>query len=146
MEIAEPSGETALKPKLKRRMNRKMIALAAAALFVAATAPAAHAQAAPANVAGSWQVSMQGQSAAVSQTLSIEQKGGAISGTIRAQHGNPAEVRGRVTGKNIAFTVKRETPDGEVTQQFAGTVSANSIAGTVTQGQFHVNWTAARAK
>ena len=128
-------------------MKRKMIALAAAALFVAATAPAARAQAEPAaNVAGAWRVSMPGQSAAVSQTLSIEQKGGAITGTIRAPQGNAAQVRGTVTGKNIAFTVKRRTPDGEVTQQFAGTVNGNSIAGTVTQGQFHVNWTAARAK
>ena len=127
-------------------MKRRVIALAAAALFVAASAAAAGAQAGPANVAGAWRVSMQGQSAAVGQILSIEQKGGAISGTIRAQQGNAAQVRGTVTGKNIAFTVKRQTPDGEVTQQFVGTVNANSIAGTVTQGQFHVNWTAARAK
>lgn len=127
-------------------MKRKMVALAVAALFVAAIAPAARTQAEPANVAGSWQVSMRGQSAAVSQTLSIEQKGGAITGTIRTQQGTAAPVRGMVTGKNIAFTVKRQTPDGEVTQQFAGTVNANSITGTVTQGQFHVDWTAARAK
>ena len=127
-------------------MKRGVIALAAAALFVAASAVAAGAQAGPANVAGAWRVSMQGQSAAVGQILSIEQKGGAISGTIRAQQGNAAQVRGTVTGKNITFTVKRQTPDGEVTQQFVGTVNANSIAGTVTQGQFHVNWTAARAK
>jgi len=127
-------------------MKRKMIALAGVALFIAATAPAARAQAEPANVGGAWQVRMQGQSAAVSQTLSIQQKGGAITGTIRAQQGNAAQVQGTVTGKNISFTVKRQTPEGEVTQQFAGTVNANSIAGTVTQGQFHVNWTAARAK
>jgi hypothetical protein len=123
-----------------------MIALAAVILLIAATAQTARAQAEPANVAGAWQVHMQGQSAAVSQILSIQQKGDAITGTIRAQQGNAAQVRGTVTGKNIAFTVKRQTPDGEVTQQFAGTVNANSIAGTVTQGQFHVNWTAARAK
>ena|ERR1700719_1198827 len=127
-------------------MKRKMIALAALALFIAATAPAARAQAEPANVGGAWQVRMQGQSAAVSQTLSIRQKGGAITGTIRAQQGNAAQVQGTVTGKNISFTVKRQTPDGEVTQQFAGTVNADSIAGTVTQGRFQVNWTAARAK
>jgi hypothetical protein len=127
-------------------MRRKMIALAAAAFFIAATAPAARPQAEPAKVGGAWQVRMQGQSAAVSQTLSIQQKGGAISGTLKAQQGNAAQVQGTVTGQNIAFTVKRQTPDGEVTQQFAGTVNANSIAGTVTQGQFHVNWTAARAK
>src|SRR5580765_5727514 len=127
-------------------MKRKMIALAALALFIAATAPAARAQAQPVNVGGAWQVRMQGQSAAVSHTLSIQQKGGAITGTLRAQQGNAAQVQGTVTGKNISFTVKRQTPEGEVTQQFAGTVNANSIAGTVTQGQFHVNWTAARAK
>jgi hypothetical protein len=127
-------------------MKRKMIALVAAALLAAAPAPAARAQAEPANVAGAWQLSMQGQSAAVSQTLAIDQKGGAITGTIKAQQGEAAQIRGTVTGKNIAFTVKRRTPDGEVTQQFAGTVNGNSIAGTVTQGQFHVNWTATRAK
>jgi hypothetical protein len=127
-------------------MKRKMIALAAVALSIAAAAPAARAQAEPAKVGGAWQVRMQGQSAAVSQTLSIQQKGGAITGTLKAQQGNAAQVQGTVTGQNIAFTVKRQTPDGEVTQQFAGTVNANSIAGTVTQGQFHVNWTAARAK
>jgi hypothetical protein len=125
-------------------MMRKILALVAA--FVAAVAPAVQAQGERANVAGAWQVSMQGQSAAVSQTLAIEQKGGAITGTIKPQRGDAAQIRGTVTGKNIAFTVKRQTPDGEVTQQFAGTVSGNSIAGTVTQGQFHVNWTAARAK
>jgi len=126
-------------------MKRKWIALAAAALFIP-TAPGTRAQAKPANVAGSWQVSMQGQSDTVSQTLSIEQKGSAIMGTIRTQQGNAAQVRGTVTKKNIAFTVKRQTPDGEVTQQFAGSVNANSISGTVTQGQFHVDWTAVRAK
>jgi hypothetical protein len=127
-------------------MKPKMIALVAAVLFIAATALASRAQAKPANVAGTWQVRMQGQSAAVSQTLAIEQKAGAITGTIKAQQGSATQVLGTVTGKNIVFTVKRQTPDGEVTQQFAGTVDGGSIAGTVTQGQFHVTWTAARAK
>jgi hypothetical protein len=51
-----------------------------------------------------------------------------------------------VNGTAITFTVKRQTPDGDVNQQFAGTVNGDAISGTVTQGQFHVNWTAARAK
>jgi hypothetical protein len=127
-------------------MKLTTMVVAAAALLLAAAAPAVRAQGGPANVAGAWQVSMQGQSAAVSQTLAIEQKGGAITGTIKPQQGNAAQIQGTVTGSNIAFTVKRQTPNGEVTQQFAGKVSGNSIAGTVTQGQFHVNWTAARAK
>jgi hypothetical protein len=127
-------------------MRRTIMALVTAALLCVATAPAALAQAEAANVAGSWQVSMRGQSAAVSQTLAIEQKGSAITGTIKTQRGDATQIQGTVTGKNIAFTVKRQTPDGEVTQQFAGVVNGNSIAGTVTQGQFHVNWIAARTK
>lgn len=127
-------------------MKPNIIAIAAAALLGAVSAPAARAQAGPANVAGAWQVSMRGQSAAVSQTLAIEQKGGTITGTIKPQKGDATQIRGTVTGKNIAFTVKRQTPDGEVTQEFAGVVTGNAIIGTVTQGQFHVNWTAARAK
>jgi hypothetical protein len=122
---------------------KRLTALVAATIALAA--PAVRTQTKPANVAGIWQVSMQGESAAVTQTLAIEQKAGAITGTLTARQGDAVQVRGTVTGKNIAFTVKRRTPDGEVTQQFTGTVNDDSIAGTVTQGQFHVNWTAAHA-
>jgi hypothetical protein len=80
------------------------------------------------------------------QALSIVQKGGTISGTLKAPQGGPVAIHGTVSGTTIAFTVKRQTPDGDVTQQFAGTVNGDAISGTVTQGEFHVNWTAGRAK
>ena len=127
-------------------MTRHLTTLAAFALLMVQPGAPAQAQTKPASVAGAWHVSMQGQSAAVMQTLAIEQKGGTINGTLKAPQGSAVAIHGTVNGTNIAFSVKRQTPDGDVTQQFAGTVTGDSIAGTVTQGQFHVGWTAARSK
>jgi hypothetical protein len=129
-------------------MTRHVITLAALALLLVRSSAPAQAQTKPASVGGAWQVSMQGQGKgpAVMQTLAIEQKGGAISGTLKAPQGNAVPIRGTVKGANIAFSLKRQTPDGDVTQEFAGTVSGDSITGTVTQGQFQVGWTAARSK
>jgi hypothetical protein len=107
----------------------------------------AQAQAAkPVSVQGAWQVSMDGQGGAVKQTLALQQKGGVISGTLKAPQGNAVPVGGTVSGQNVSFSVKRHTTDGDVTQEFVGTVSGDSIKGTVTQGQFHVGWTAERSK
>lgn len=128
-------------------MARYLIALAAFMALAAHTAPAlAQAPAKPAVVRGSWQVSMKGQAAAVFQTLALQQTGGTISGTLKAPQGNAVPVQGTITGQNISFSVKRHTPDGDVTQQFAGTINGDSIKGTVTQGQYHVDWTAERSK
>ena len=128
-------------------MARYLIALAAFVGLAVNTAPAqAQTQAKPAVVRGSWQVSMKGQAAAVFQTLALQQTGNTISGTLKAPQGNAVPVQGAITGQNISFSVKRHTPDGDVTQQFAGTISGDSIKGTVTQGQFHVDWTAERSK
>ena len=125
-----------------------IIALASFALLIAPPAAPAQAQTKTATVSGAWQVSMQGQSAgaAVKQTLAIEQKGGAISGTLKAPQGSAVPIRGTVKGASIAFSLKRQTPDGDVTQNFAGTVTGDSITGTVTQGQFQIGWTAVRSK
>ena len=130
-------------------MTRYLITIAALALLMVPPGAPAHAQTKPASVGGAWQVSMEGQghTTAVLQTLAIvQQKSGAINGTLKAPQGNAVPIHGTVKGTNIAFSLKRQTPDGDVTQEFAGTVTGDSITGTVTQGEFHVGWTAARSK
>ena len=128
-------------------MAKYVIALAALMTFATGGALGqSQTQAKPAVVRGAWQLSMQGHGTAVLQTLALQQTGSTINGTLQAPQGNAVPVQGTVTGQNISFSVKRHTPDGDVTQQFAGTVSGDSIKGTVTQGQFHVDWTAARSK
>ena len=134
---------------MRIQMIRHAITLAALALLLVRPATPAHAQTKPASVGGSWQVSMEGQGngPAVKQTLAIvEQRAARSVGRSRRPRATRFTFHGTVKGANIAFSLIRKTPDGDVTQQFAGTVAGDSITGTVTQGQFHVGWMAARSK
>jgi hypothetical protein len=127
-------------------MRKRVIALAGAALFVMALGVLARAQDKPANVAGAWDLSMPGRDGAMNtQAMTIEQNGGAIKGTIKGQRGE-VPLEGSVKGNDITFTVKRTTPNGEVTQEYKGTLDGGAMKGTATTGDRSVNWTAAHGK
>jgi hypothetical protein len=98
-----------------------------------------------AKVAGSWEMSMQGPQGAVTQTLTIQQDGNKITGTLKGTRGD-APLEGTLDGNNISFSVKRTTPNGDVTQEYTGTVSGDSISGTVKMGQNDRPWTAKPTK
>jgi hypothetical protein len=97
------------------------------------------------NVAGSWQFSVETPRGTVAQTLTIQQDGGKIKGTMKGARGE-APLEGAVDGNKINFTVKRETPNGTFTLEYAGTVEGDSMAGTVHSERFDGKWTAARSK
>ena len=99
----------------------------------------------PANVAGAWQFSVETPRGTMAQTLTIQQDGGAIKGTMKGERGE-APLEGTVDGKKINFTVKRETPNGTFTLEYAGTVDGDSKAGTVHSERFDGKWTASRPK
>jgi hypothetical protein len=126
-------------------MKRKVIALASAAQFLLTLSVIARAQDKAGNVAGSWQLTMQGRNGEVTQPMTIEQKGGTITGSIKAQNGEAA-LTGTVDGKTITFTTKRQGPNGEITQEFKGTVDGDSIKGTVATGQRSGEFSATRSK
>lgn len=99
----------------------------------------------PANVAGSWQISVENPRGTMTQTLTIQQDGGAIKGAIKGPRGE-APLEGAVAGNKINFTVKRETPNGTFILEYAGTVDGDSMAGTVHSERFDGKWTAQRSK
>lgn len=115
-----------------------------AALFVTGMAAMA---ADDANVAGSWQMTFQGRQGPVNQTLTIEQDGGKIKGTLKGQRGE-APLEGSIKGNDISFTVKRTTPRGEMVLQYKGTVDGDSMKGTFEAGggNFNGDWTAKKGK
>jgi hypothetical protein len=98
----------------------------------------------PAKVAGTWEMSIQGGPATFTQTLTIEQDGSKIKGTVKGERGE-APVEGSVTDNKISFTVTLETPDGTVTIEHAGTVDGDSMKGTFKSERFEGEWTAKRA-
>jgi hypothetical protein len=99
----------------------------------------------PAKVAGTWEVSSQGPNGPMTQTLTIQQDGSTIKGTLTGRRGE-APFEGTVTGNKISFTVKRETPNGTFTMEYAATVDGDSMKGTVHSERFDREWTAKRTK
>ena len=98
----------------------------------------------PAKVAGTWEMTFEGPRGTRTQTLTIQQDGSTIKGTVEGWRG-PAPLEGSVTGNKISFTVKRDTPNGTLTLEYSGTVDGDSMKGTVHSERFDGEWTAKRA-
>ncbi len=104
---------------------------------------------APAKVAGKWEITWEGRNGTQTSTVTFEQDGEKLKGTVTSQfQGQTREspLEGSVKGKEISFTVKRQTPRGELTQEFKGTVDGDTMKGTFSMGERTVDWTAKRAK
>jgi hypothetical protein len=97
----------------------------------------------PAKVAGTWEMTFEGRNGTVTRTLTIEQDGGTINGSMEGRRG-PAPLEGSVQGNKISFTVKRETPNGTFTLEYSGTVEGDAMKGTVHTPRFDREWTATR--
>jgi hypothetical protein len=126
-------------------MKRNILAFASMLALTLAFGFAARAQDQPANasVAGAWQLTFEGRNGTVTQTLTFTQDGATLTGTLHGDRGD-APVNGTITGNAIDFTVKRSTPNGDFTSEYKGTVTGDSIKGTVMMGQNSRDWSATR--
>ena len=120
-----------------KTMWRAFVAVAAVLAFVAVGV----AQEKPANVAGKWEMSWEGRQGTQTSTLTLEQKGADLKGTMAGQRGE-TPITGTVKGNAITIVVKRETPQGERTIEYKGTVDGNSMKGTAEMGPRTLEWTA----
>jgi hypothetical protein len=100
-----------------------------------------------ADVAGSWELSSQGQNGPMTSTLTIQQDGGTIKGTLKGRRGD-APLEGTVTGNNVSFTVKREDQNGKtMVMEYTATVDGDSLKGKVHSERFgDRDFTAKRTK
>ena len=92
------------------------------------------------NVAGTWTVSVSGETGTATQTLVIQQDGAKISGTFKGPR-QSGTLEGTVTGNAISFHVTARTP-----LEYSGTVDGDTMKGTLSGGGRTGNWTATRAK
>lgn len=123
-------------------MRKKLAAIAGACALVLALGLATKVAAQePANIAGAWELSMQGRRGTMTQTLTIKQDGGKITGTLKNPRGE-SNLEGTVEGNKIHFTVKRQTPRGEMTMEYSGTVDGSTMKGKMEAGRFGGDWTA----
>jgi hypothetical protein len=96
-------------------------------------------------VAGKWELTSEGRQGPMTRNMTIEQEGEKIKGVISGQRGDQ-EFTGTLKGKDISFTVKFQTPNGERTVEYKGTVDGDSMKGTVETPGGSREWTAKRAK
>jgi hypothetical protein len=93
----------------------------------------------PANVAGTWKVSVSGGAGSAEQTIVLKQEGNKIAGSFKGPR-QSGPLEGTVDGKNISFHVSTRVP-----LDYKGTVDGNSMKGTMTGNGKTGDWTAARA-
>jgi len=97
----------------------------------------------PAKVDGVWDFSAETPRGTMTQTLTIQQDGGTIKGTLKGQRGE-APFQGTVAGNKVSFTVTRDTPNGTFTIEYTATVDGDSMTGTSHSERFDGKWTAKR--
>jgi hypothetical protein len=116
-----------------------------AVLAVAMLAAAVAAQG-PAKVAGKWEMSWEGPQGPATATLVFEQDGENLKGSYTGPRGGEAPLTGSIKGKDISFSITRQTPRGEMKIDYKGKVDGDTIKGTMTTPRGESEWTAKRMK
>jgi len=101
----------------------------------------------PANVAGSWQMTVDGGQGALTILLTIQQDGGNLKGTAKSDFGESA-LDGTIKGNAIDFTVHVKGDNGNFDIEHIGTVDGDTMKGTTKMpgGDSAGQWTATRNK
>jgi hypothetical protein len=94
----------------------------------------------PANVAGTWNISVSGEAGSASQTIVLKQDGNKITGTFRGPR-QSGTLEGAVLGNKISFHVNARIP-----LDYKGTVDGDNMNGTLTTHGKSGAWAATREK
>src|SRR5271156_417283 len=101
-------------------------------------------QGAPADVAGIWDVQMRYLCGEGRQRFLLEQQEGAIKGVHQGEIYN-GNLTGKVHAQQVSFRSFMPVGGNEIEYSFAGSVTGNSMSGTVELGEYgHSQWSATR--
>lgn len=98
-----------------------------------------------ADVAGKWQLTMQTPRGERTMALNFEQDGANLSGMLEGPRG-ATELKGKVKGNEVTFTITRKTPRGERELKYRGTLKGDTLKGKVDMGRREMDWSATRSK
>lgn len=124
-------------------MKRNVALLAVLCFAIAGFVAVAAAQ--DAQVAGTWTLSAPGRGGNMqNSTLTLKQDGKNLTGTLAGGRGGEAPLTGTISGNSITFSVTRQTQNGDLKIDYTGTVSGDSMKGTVNMRGNPVDWTATK--
>jgi uncharacterized protein (DUF58 family) len=120
-------------------MKRSLLLIAFVLLAAALAAATA--------LAGNWKITMQGPRGERTSDMTIVQDGEKLEVTILAPRGEQ-KFQGSIQGADIAWTGKRQTPNGmEIVVTYKGKVENDLLKGTVQMGERgSFTWSAVRVK
>jgi len=99
-----------------------------------------------ADVKGDWEITITTPRGERTSAMSIVQDGEKITVTITSSRG-ASTGEGTVKGDEISWSITRTTPQGEMTMNYKGKVTGDSMAGDVQMGDFgSAPWKAAKKK
>jgi hypothetical protein len=128
-------------------MKAWMVRIAAVCAFVMLLSMVAAAQK-PTNIAGKWETSFtrpDGQT--MTSTITFEQDGEKLKGSIEGGRGPAAALEGSVKGNKVTFKVTRQGRDGQsVTTEYNATVEGDTMKGTRVTGDRSSEFSAKKAK
>jgi hypothetical protein len=130
---------------MKRITHSLVLAFACGMLLVWAGKALAADEAA--KVDGKWEMTSEGRNGPMTSTLTIQQDGSTIKGTLTGRRGD-VPLEGTVTGNKVSFTIKRQNQNGDtMVMEYAATVDGDSMKGKVHSEQFgDRDFTAKRSK
>jgi hypothetical protein len=86
------------------------------------------------DVSGDWDMTISSQRGERTSVMTIEQDGDKITVTMEGFRGDEMTGEGTVSGENIEWTVKMETPRGEFSITYKGIVSGDTMSGEAQMG------------
>jgi hypothetical protein len=92
--------------------------------------------AAAANCAGDWEIEFETPMGSQSVPMKLTQNGEQITGTSTDPAGSEVAVSGTCKGDAIFIAEKVQAPIGEIQLDWNGTITGNTMAGTVKFGDF----------
>lgn len=113
-------------------MTRRLAWLALSFALLLGSAPLSAAD--PANLAGNWILKIVVPQGTRTPGLVLTQVGETLSGTYKGMRGE-SPVTGKVSGNTFVISTEITTADASLSIEYRGTVTADSLAGTVHMGR-----------
>ena len=92
------------------------------------------------DLTGDWELTSETPRGERTQTIHIEQDGEKLTVTMQGgfrggQQGGEITAEGTIKGNKVEWSFTRNTPRGEVTTKYTGTVEGDTMSGEVDRGQ-----------
>ena len=95
------------------------------------------------DVAGAWDLAINGPEGPINATATLKQEGEAVTGSIDTPSG-PAEMKGTLKGKTLNMAFAMQTPQGPLEIKVNGEVDGASMKGVIDFGMGMADFTAKR--